>query len=423
MNKIYIYSFLFLITFLPIIVKSQDSFKVQNCAQKDLPDVINSWRKHPKPPLPEKSSSLLLIPSVTSNPATGLSFGVGGQYAFTAKTPGSHYSSINASANYTTKKQFLLQVRHNIFLKNDKVFISGDWRVLIFSQSTYGLGTSAPVGGALAYQFDINGQGTTDDSLVQPLKFNQLRFHQLVSWRVSKSLFLGFGYRFDLFKNIVDVKLDTARPLYTSHYLYNKKYGFDVNHYIVSALSLNTAWDTRDNLVNSYKGVYANINWSLNPEFLGNAKTVNTLKLEWRSFHPLSVSNPRHLIAFWLLGNFTEPGKLPYLALPNLGDDQRGRSGRGYIQGRFRGSNMVYSETEYRFPISPCGGILGGVLFVNMTTASSSDKHEKLFDSVAPGYGLGIRIMVDKKSRTNVQIDFGFGKKSSGVYFGAAETF
>lgn len=391
--------------------------------QKDLPYVINSWRKKPKPPKPEKSGSLLLIPSITSNPATGVSIGVGGQYAFSGKKPGSLYSSINGSATYTTKNQFLFQLKNNIFLKDDNVFLSGDWRFLLFSQSTYGLGTSSPEGGALDYQFGINGWETADDSLVQPMKFNHLRFHQTISWRVSKSIFLGFGYRFDWMSSIVDEKLDTLLPLYTSHYLYSKKYGFDAKEYLVSGVSFNASLDTRDNLVNSYKGVYANLNWRITPEFLGSKKTANVLDLEWRSFHPLSASNPRHLVAFWLLGTFSKTGKLPYLILPALSYDQRGRSGRGYTQGRFRGNNLVYTEAEYRFPISACGGILGGVLFANMTTASNNDKNEKLFDSVAPGYGFGLRVMVDKKSRTNVQVDFGFGKKSAGIYFGAAETF
>jgi len=83
----------------------------------------------------------------------------------------------------------------------------------------------------------------------------------------------------------------------------------------------------------------------------------------------------------------------------------------------------MYGEGEYRFPISPCGGIFGGVLFANVTTASNPVDKEKLFTYYAPGYGFGLRMMVDKRSRTNLQIDFGFGKKSSGVYFGAAETF
>ena len=114
---------------------------------------------------------------------------------------------------------------------------------------------------------------------------------------------------------------------------------------------------------------------------------------------------------------------MPYLDLPALGYDQRGRAGRGYTQGRYRGKSLVYSEAEYRFPVSKCGGILGGVLFVNATAADRPDGSTKLFEYVAPGYGLGLRIMVDKKSRTNLQVDVGFGKRSSGFYLGATETF
>ena len=102
---------------------------------------------------------------------------------------------------------------------------------------------------------------------------------------------------------------------------------------------------------------------------------------------------------------------------------RRGRAGRGYTQGRFRGPDLVYGEGEYRFPISACGGVLGGVLFVNATSTNNPDGGVKLFDYVAPGYGAGLRLMVDKYSRTNLQVDFGFGKHSGGVYLGAAETF
>jgi hypothetical protein len=84
---------------------------------------------------------------------------------------------------------------------------------------------------------------------------------------------------------------------------------------------------------------------------------------------------------------------------------------------------MLYGEAEYRFPISKCSGVLGGVVFLNATTADRPDKEIKLFDYIAPGYGAGLRVMVDKHSRTNLQLDIGFGKKSTGFYLGAAETF
>lgn len=408
---------------LPAVLLAQDAVQQNNCIQRDLPDLINSLHNHPKPPKQPKSGSLLLIPSISANPATGISFGVGGQYTLGGKQEGSQYSLVNGGVSVTTKRQLLISLKNNIFLKADKIFLSGDWRFLLYSLPTYGLGTSAPTGGALDIQYAANGWVATDDSLVQPMKFNHLRFHQTISWRVSKSIFVGVGYHLDWMNHIIDQKLDTIRPLYTSHYLYNKNFGFDTKSYLISGVSINASLNTRDNLVNAYKGVFANFNWRLYPQFLGSNKTASLLNLEWRSFHGLSARNPRHLVAFWMMGTFSQTGKLPYLVLPAMGYDQRGRSGRGYVQGRFRGTSLVYSEAEYRFPISPCGGIFGGVVFANMTTASFKETNEQLFDAVAPGYGFGLRMMVDKKSKTNIGVDVGFGKKSSGVYFGASETF
>ena len=53
------------------------------------------------------------------------------------------------------------------------------------------------------------------------------------------------------------------------------------------------------------------------------------------------------------------------------GEDQKARSGRGYIAGRFRGESMIYGEVEYRFPISQCSQVLGGVVFINAATATN----------------------------------------------------
>jgi hypothetical protein len=176
-------------------------------------------------------------------------------------------------------------------------------------------------------------------------------------------------------------------------------------------------------MINPYTGHFLMISWRGSMELLGNKSNAHFFSLEWRSFHPLSSRNPRHLMAFWVLGNFAPEGQFPYLILPATAYDQRSRSARGYTQGRFRGNNLLYGEAEYRFPISQCNGLWGGVLFVNATTANNPTQSLGLFESVKPGYGLGLRLMVDKKTRTNLAIDFGFGDKSSGFYLAASETF
>ena len=416
-----------------LVLKTQDSLVLKTdtpCPQKDLPQLIWEWRKKvPSKKKPDKPGMLIIVPSIGSNPANGFMLGVAGQYAYSPKAPGSLYSLVSAGVTVTTKKQIIVQIKNNIFTRNNRLFLSGDWRYLIFSQATYGLGTNSPEGGALDYQYTINGVETSDDSLIQPMKFNHLRFYQTISWKMKESLYLGFGYHLDHHYSIVDERLDTLNtpPLYTSHYLYSKKYGFNPQKYTVSGVSLNFVWDTRDNMINAYKGFFFNANYRWHPTFLGSDESSNALFLEWRSFHGMSKRNPRHVIATWLTGSFSsfrgKGGDMPYLDLPALGYDQRGRSGRGYTQGRYRGPNLVYGEAEYRFPISQCGGVLGGVLFMNATTTDHPDGDIRLFQYIAPGFGMGLRLMVDKRSRTNLQVDIGFGKRSSGFYLGATETF
>ena len=209
----------------------------------------------------------------------------------------------------------------------------------------------------------------------------------------------------------------------TPHYFYADYYGFDPKGYSTVGLSANFVFDSRDNLINTYKGMYFNLNLKQNMTWMGSDKNSTFLFFDARYYKSLSKRLPRHVIAGWLWGNFMVAGRAPYLTLQALGDDQRARSGRGYIQGRFRGENMMYGEIEYRFPISKCTQILGGVVFINATTASNSYRDVKLFEYVMPGFGIGLRVMINATSRTNLNLEYGWGKKSNGFYFSGAETF
>jgi hypothetical protein len=146
------------------------------------------------------------------------------------------------------------------------------------------------------------------------------------------------------------------------------------------------------------------------------------LYYEWRNYIGVSKRIPRNVIAFWFWGVLVTSGKAPYLALPSITWDTYNRSGRGYIQGRFRGDNMIYEEAEFRYRITT-NGLLGGVVFANLTTASNPLTGQKVFNSVAPGYGFGLRIKMNKKDRTNIAIDYGIGDGFTGVYFNIREAF
>lgn len=412
--------------FFSLKIYAQDTNAIHDLDQQqiDLADVIRSaLGKEPKENTGD-ASSLILMPIIGSNPATGFMVGVGGQYAFKMKES-TKYSLFSGSVQATTKGQLLFLFKNNVYTKSDRMFLSGDWRFQIFSQATYGLGTNAPDSGILDYQFGLAGQETTLDSLAQQMSFNLIRVHQTVTFKIKPSFYLGFGYNLDGFSKIVDEKLrlNPGDTLITSHYAYNTTYGFDLDKYYSSAIAVNLVYDTRDNMINPYNGFYASASWRGSMEFLGSDRTGNFYQLEWRSYHGLSKKNPRHLIGFWLMGNLSEEGDYPYLILPATAYDQKGRSARGYTQGRYRGTNYVYGEAEYRFPISDFGGLWGGVVFLNASTANNEAESLALFESVKPGYGFGVRLMVDKRSRTNLAIDYGFGDRSSGFYLAVSETF
>lgn len=419
--------FILVLILLPVMYSMAQEVQVPTdttCLQKDLTDLIREARNKPQKVKTPGSSSLLLVPIIGSNPATGFMIGVGGQYAF--KMPESKlYSLINGSVQATSKSQYLFMLKNNIYSKRERIFYTGDWRFLIFTQPTYGLGTNSPEGGALDYQYNLMGLETSSDSLAQPMDFNFARLHQSMGFKIAEGIYLGVGYQFDSYFKIADEKLrlTPGDPLITSHYYYNTLYGFDTEKYYSSALNANFMIDKRDNMIQPYKGYYLSLGMRSALKIVGNKNNASMLQGEWRSFHGVSKKNPSHLVAFWALANFTRSGDFPYMILPATAYDQRGRSARGYTQGRFRGNNYMYSEAEYRFPISKCGGVLGGVLFVNGTSASNDFLDEKLFDSVRGGYGFGLRVMLDKYSRTNLTVDYGFGKNSSGFYLAVSETF
>lgn len=378
-------------------------------------------------PVQIKKPYFATTPFIGYNPAYGMLIGVGTTMAIHLgdfnTTP---VSSICAAINLTTAEQTIITVRSNIITEDSRFILRGDWRYLVFSQPTYGLGTGIKMHTNRGIIFNDGGQTASLPPDAQPLNYDYIRLYQTFYFRFAKNWYFGIGYCLDDFWNIVDhnLHLDSVPPQLTSHYQYSIENGFDATSYVMSGLSLEVLLDSRDNTIRPTKGYMANIAFRPNFTFLGSSKSSIMLNTEFRTYISFSKKRPDHLIGFWYLGQFNQKGAVPYLGLPALCWDMYNRAGRGYIQGSIRGVNFVYGETEYRFPISPYSGILSGVVFVNATTASSGDDTRKLFQYVDPAAGFGLRIMFSKKTLSNLCIDFGFGADGTkGIFFNLNETF
>lgn len=397
-----------------------------DCLQKDIFDILTK-QNFQIPEIPSRKVRAIILPLIAYSPATALQLGAGASLSWTlGRNPLTKLSAGSVQVLWTTERQLISYVRTNMFFSRNKWFLQTDWRWYLFRLPTYGLGTGpADNIPEIAEEPNTPTSPAIYDGGKFPMTYNWIKFHNVLFREVTANFYVGLGYHLDYYYDITDEKLnlDSASKIITPHYAYSMLHGINTSQYITSGLSINFAYDTRDNIINAYKGVYINANYLYNFTFLGSNHDGSRLWAEFRTYVGLTKRVPRHLLAFWVFGSFKASGELPYLNLMSNGFDVMNSSGRGYTQGRWRGEDFVYGEIEYRFPISPCTRIIGGVLFVNVATASNREMKVPLFGYLKPGCGFGFRIMVGKNDRTNILIDFGIGELSHGLYLQAQEIF
>jgi outer membrane translocation and assembly module TamA len=223
---------------------------------------------------------------------------------------------------------------------------------------------------------------------------------------MSDNIFLGIGYYFDKFWNIK--ALDQVSQ--TVNRQIAKELGTVET---ASGAAFRFLYDSRLNQLNPQQGSYYSITYRANMKSLGSDSNSNAIQIDARTYlrYP---SGSRNVLAFWTFDWLVANGTPPYLILPSTGWDDNYNTGRGYIQGRFRGRKMLYFESEYRYRITE-NGLLGGVAFVNLQNFSSdlSPQYSRLF----PGYGLGLRLKLNKYSGANLCVDYGFGQNGSRGFF------
>ena len=203
---------------------------------------------------PIKNSFLLVIPVIGVQPATGFSYGATGQYTFKGKEISDKYSSANLGVTFTTKKQLLINAKNNILLKNNRIYLRGDYRLYIFTQPNYGLGTNIVPANREDPDFDI-------ESIKEPMDYNYFKFHQTASWEIKKNFYIGGGVELDWYSTINDKNLDVENGRLTNHYNYSVLNGFNENEYFVNGLSFNFIYYSRDNQINTRKGWFSNVDY------------------------------------------------------------------------------------------------------------------------------------------------------------------
>ncbi|MFI5162947.1 MAG: hypothetical protein ACHQHN_16820 [Sphingobacteriales bacterium] len=368
--------------------------------QKDISDILKSaFNVKGKP----KRDSVGLKPEISVVPALGYSLQsrlavlLAGNAVFRT-APGSNVSTIISSLAYTQNKQVTLPIQSSIWSHDNNYDFVGEIRLYHYPQSTFGLGSNS----------GIENQA--------PMNYNYLRFSEIVLRKVTGNLYLGGGYIID---GHSDISIGPTENGTMSDYITYKKHSTKT-HSSSSGLTLNGQFDTRDSPINASEGFYATYEFRQNLKTLGSTSTWSSLILDVRKYVRFPASS-NNVLAFWSYDWLTLGGRPPYLDLPSTLWDASTNAGRGYIQGRFRGAQMVYGEAEYRYHITS-NGLIGGVVFINAESFSAAPGTR--LQAVQPAAGPGLRIKLNKVSKTNISIDYGFGTQGSrGLFVNVGELF
>jgi len=304
-------------------------------------------------------------------------------------------SVVLSNITYSQYQQIIFPFQSYIWTKNNKYNLNSDWRFMKYPQYTYGLGGNSDIDGG--YRID----------------YANIHLYETVLRKISPAVYAGLGYNFDYYWDVheVDPPSNTATDFQT--------YGLSKT-VIASGITANLLFDNRDNPVNAQKGSFARLSYRPNFTFLGSDANWSSMTIDLRHYIQLP-GHSHNVLAIWNYDWFTVDGTPPYLMLPSTGWDPNSNTGRGYIQGRYRGRNMLYLETEYRFGITN-NGLLGGVVYGNAQSVSEPTNNKFMY--ISPGAGVGIRIKLNKFSNTNIAVDYAIGKEGSrGFWVNLGEVF
>lgn len=377
-----------------------NKFKGDTADQRDVIDVLVKIFK-PKhynlSKLEPGNPSFIIVPGFYYSIPTGLAISLNSSIVFySSNYQFQNLSTVFASASITQKSQRTVSVYSNIFTKKNSWFFQGVAWLYDYSESTYGFG------------------GSTPDSKENVLTYKYLRFYESILKQVYPDIFFGIGYKYDYHYDIQEH--GNKDGSISDFYQYSNP---DKHYSKSSGPSFDFAFDDRRNQINPRRGSLVNIVYSPKFTSLGSDYNWQYLKVDVRKYFKLSP-NSNNILAFWTLDQFTF-GKAPYLDLPSTGWDDMQRSGRGYVQARYRGRDMLYLEGELRFKITH-NGVLGGVVFSNAQTYNTPGNNK--FGEILPAAGAGLRIKLNKFTRTNLCIDYAVGARgSSGLFVNLGEIF
>lgn len=286
-------------------------------------------------------------------------------------------SKFSALATFSSLGNIKLVGGWKIYFKNDKYLTSGIIGYRFFPEYILGTGN----------QPDRNNlEQIENTAYVVDLAFAK---------QIIPNNFFGIGYDFRNY-----TKIEKAPDSYLNQ---DGVIGGDGGK--SAGVSFFYIFDNRKNRYTPSNGAFLELKTKINSSTFGSDFSYTDFSIDARKYFKVFNNHVIAIQGFW----GTQAGDIPYFDLYKMGGDSRMR---GYYLGAIRDENIIDAQVEYRLPIWSIFGMTG---WVGQGKVYSNEENFNL-KNLWGSYGLGLRIMVDSKSQTNLRFDVGFNQYGSHAF-------
>ena len=387
-----------LLLFLLVVALSSDGFTQNDTVYKKKKflqrlDSIRRWK------LENGKSTLTPYFAPSYSPEMQVMFSIGGLFTFKLKpeSPVLSRSSIPFSFAYSTNNSMQVSVKANVYGKEDKLRMTGEYWLKIMPDNYWGVG----------YE-----NATTREKSPEVTGYHR-NWHQFkfkIVYRIFPNFYLGLNYDNNETK-ATDVNEVMAEDQYY------KEFGPDIKN---SGFGMVFRYDSRDFPENAYKGVLLELSGTLYGKHTPSNHIFQAVEFDYRQYQ--KIVREGSTLA-WEIKTRASKGDVPWTEMSMIGTPF---DLRGYIWGHYRDYNMLFALAEYRYMFGrkktrKNGQNYGPFGFAVWAGAGSVAPDYSEMIHWLPNGGIGLRFEVQK--RMNVRIDYGLGRNSSAFYISFNEAF
>ena len=296
-------------------------------------------------------------------------------------------SHVTALAYLTLAKQYKVALTADLMFGKDKYNSFTELLFMDFPNFYFGVGDDTEL---------------SDQCLVETENFS---ITQMFSYKLTKRWHIGLKYHYNNYYK-VDI-------LSSDEHCTDDIPDLSVNEGTQSGIGITINRETRDNRFNARRGSYLFFEYMDYGKWIGSEFNYQSIVLEYRKYYtPL-----KWLTLAGQIYTETKIGdNIPVQSLSLMGGDNRMR---GIYIGRFRDKSMIEGQIEARFPIF---WIFSGVVFTGLGEVAPSYK-AYTWEGMKWTYGAGLRMNVNKATRTNIRFDIGFFQHQPLFFFTFSEAF